>query len=71
MRRGRLTYPGAFHHGMNRGHEEKMIFAGDDAKERFLKIVAAGMKLTVIPLWYQKNAIPWGAVDIGPIFPYD
>lgn len=53
MRRGRLTYTGAFHHGMNRGHEGKMIFAGNDAKEHFLEIMAdAGKKLKIRILAY-------------------
>lgn len=36
MRRERLTYPGAFHHVMNRGINGEFIFPGDGDKERFL-----------------------------------
>ncbi len=29
MRRARITYKGAYHHAMNRGHEGKCIFSGN------------------------------------------
>ncbi len=36
MRRARLTYPGAFHHAMNRGHNGEDIFTGNTTKAQFL-----------------------------------
>jgi len=39
MRRARITYPGAFHHVMNRGFEGKKIFLTKKEKEIFLKIL--------------------------------
>ncbi len=40
MRRARLTFLGAFHHCVNRGHNGEPILAGDGAKVRFLEILA-------------------------------
>jgi putative transposase len=37
MRRERLTYPGAFHHVMNRGIKGEYIFPGDKDKEILLE----------------------------------
>jgi len=37
MRRARLTYQGAFHHCMNRGHGGEMIFSGEKYKRLFLE----------------------------------
>jgi REP element-mobilizing transposase RayT len=39
MRRARITYPGAFHHVMNRGIEGKDIFSDDTDKDIFLRIL--------------------------------
>lgn len=39
MRRARVTYQGAYHHGMNRGHEGKAIFAKTKEKETFLNLL--------------------------------
>ena len=39
MRRERLTYPGAFHHVMNRGINGQYIFPGDRDKEIFLEFL--------------------------------
>jgi hypothetical protein len=39
MRRERLTYPGDFHHVMNRGINGETIFPGDKDKEVFLEII--------------------------------
>jgi len=39
MRRVRLTYEGAFHHGMNRGINGESIFEGNANKEIFLDIL--------------------------------
>jgi hypothetical protein len=35
----RLTYPGALHNAMNRGHGGEIIFYGQDLKEVFLDIL--------------------------------
>jgi REP element-mobilizing transposase RayT len=40
MRQPRFTYPGAFHHCVNRGHNGEAILAGDKNKEAFLEILA-------------------------------
>ena len=40
MRRARITYQGAFHHAMNRGHDGLKIFKKDDDKEFFLKLLS-------------------------------
>ncbi len=39
MRRARITYHGAFHHAMNRGHDGLKIFKRDADKEFFLKLL--------------------------------
>ncbi len=36
MRRERITYPGAYHHVMNRGYDGNRIFAGNKNKSQFL-----------------------------------
>ena len=36
MRRERITYPGAYHHVMNRGDDGNDIFAGNKKKSQFL-----------------------------------
>jgi len=41
MRRARLTYKGAYHHVMNRGHGGEEIFYDDESKARFLDILEA------------------------------
>jgi REP element-mobilizing transposase RayT len=40
MRRARITYPGAFHHAMNRGHDGSDIFNGNRNKSQFLDYLA-------------------------------
>jgi putative transposase len=40
MRRARMTYPGAFHHVMNRGHGGEAVFSEDDNKKWFLRILS-------------------------------
>ena len=48
MERIRLTYPGAFHHAMNRGHGGEKIFSGPDLKKAFIDIMAdASRKLKI------------------------
>lgn len=44
MRRARLTYPGAFHHCMNRGHGRERIFAGEKDKTVFLNMLGMASK---------------------------
>ena len=36
MKRIRITYPGAYHHVMNRGYDGNEIFVGDRYKSQFL-----------------------------------
>ena len=50
MRRARLTYPGAFHHVMNRGIGGEHIFPGDADKQIFLDILAEKAKLLGVRL---------------------
>jgi putative transposase len=40
MRRARITYPGAFHHAMNRGHDGTDIFFGNKNKSQFIDYLA-------------------------------
>jgi len=44
MRRARLTFPGAFHHCINRGHGQERIFAGEKDKTVFLKMLGMASK---------------------------
>jgi REP element-mobilizing transposase RayT len=39
MRRARITYHGAFHHAMNRGHDGLKIFQKEEDKEFFLRLL--------------------------------
>lgn len=39
MRRARITYQGAFHHAMNRGHEGREVFLKDSNKITFLRLL--------------------------------
>ncbi len=48
MRRARITYKGAYHHAMNRGHEGKCIFSKDREKEFFLKLLVETSKILKI-----------------------
>jgi REP element-mobilizing transposase RayT len=50
MRRARLTYPGAFHHVMNRGIRGEYIFPDDADKKTFLEILAEKAKLLGVRL---------------------
>jgi REP element-mobilizing transposase RayT len=45
MRQPRFTYEGAFHHGMNRGHNREDIFAGSKNKQAFLGFLGECAKL--------------------------
>ena len=40
MRHARLTWQGAFHHVMNRGHNKEAIFSAEDLKKQYLQILA-------------------------------
>ena len=44
MKRVRITYPGAFHHDMNRGYEGNDIFAGNKNEARFLEFLEGKAK---------------------------
>ena len=50
MRRARLTYPGAFHHVMNRGIRGEYIFPDDGDKRTFLAILSKKAKLLGVRL---------------------
>ena len=53
MRRIRVTYPGAFHHVMNRGYDGKSIFPEDGDKNCFLKLLnEASQRLKIKILAY-------------------
>jgi REP element-mobilizing transposase RayT len=53
MQRIRLTYPGALHHAMNRGHGGEMIFSGSDLKKVFIDMLAeASRKLKIKVIAY-------------------
>lgn len=46
MRRARITYEGALHHGMNRGYEGRVLFADDQDRLCFLDILEKVQGLT-------------------------
>jgi REP element-mobilizing transposase RayT len=48
MRRARITYEGALHHGMNRGYEGRVIFADDQDRLFFLDLLQKVQELTRI-----------------------
>jgi REP element-mobilizing transposase RayT len=51
VRRARITYQGAFHHAMNRGHDGLKVFNKDEDKEFFLKLLseyAASLKIRIL-----------------------
>lgn len=50
MRRARLTYPGAFHHVMNRGIRGEYIFPDEKDKQTFLEILSEKAKLLGVRL---------------------
>ncbi len=50
MRQARRTYVGAFHHGMNRGHEGRKIFLDDRDEAVFLEMLSRAQKATRIRL---------------------
>jgi putative transposase len=50
MRRARLTYPGAFHHVMNRGIRGEYIFPDDGEKQVFLEILSEKAKILGVRL---------------------
>jgi REP element-mobilizing transposase RayT len=51
MRHARLTWPGAFHHLMNRGHGGDRIFATDSLKKSYLEILGAASKAFHVPIF--------------------
>ncbi|MCP5106792.1 MAG: hypothetical protein GY950_25640 [bacterium] len=50
MKRIRITYPGAYHHVMNRGYDGNPIFAGSKFKSRFLDYLEDSVSKTKIRL---------------------
>lgn len=50
MRRARITYEGALHHGMNRGYEGRIIFSDDQDRQTFLSLLDKTQELTQIRL---------------------
>ncbi len=48
MRRARITYDGALHHGMNRGYEGRILFADDQDKLTFLDLLEKNREQTRI-----------------------
>jgi hypothetical protein len=50
MKRVRITYPGAFHHAMNRGYDGNDIFAGNKNKAQFLEFLEGTAKKLKIHL---------------------
>jgi len=44
MRRERITYPGAYHHVMNKGYDGNAIFAESRYKSQFLDYLADSKK---------------------------
>ena len=50
MRHARLTWPGAYHHLMNRGHGGENIFADDSLKKSYLNILEEAGKIFQIPV---------------------
>lgn len=53
MRRARITFEGAFHHAMNRGHDGKAIFKRDTEKELLLeKLKSCSKQLSMRILAY-------------------
>ena len=54
MRRARITYPGAFHHAMNRGYDGTNIFKGNKNKAQFLDYLEdASKKMKIRILAYS------------------
>lgn len=51
MRRIRVTYPGAFHHVMNRGYDGNDIFFGHKNKSRFLDYLLDASKIMRIRIF--------------------
>ena len=51
MRRKRITYPGAFHHVMNRGYNGNHIFEGNKNKSQFLDYLEEAAKKLKIRLF--------------------
>jgi len=51
MRRARITYKGAYHHVINRGHESKKIFFDDSSKNYFLESIKNKSKKLKIEIY--------------------
>lgn len=50
MRRARITYEGALHHGMNRGYEGRTLFSDDQDNQTFLELLEKVQESTRIQL---------------------
>lgn len=58
MRRVRITYPGAYHHVMNRGYDGNPIFAGNVTKSHFLDYLESAvteMKMRIFAYCIMDN----------------
>lgn len=58
MRRARITYQGAYHHAMNRGHDGRSLFQDDPDREFFLdllKIQSKNLKIRVFAYCLMNN----------------
>jgi hypothetical protein len=51
MKRVRITYPGAFHHAINRGYDGNDIFLGNKNKAQFLDFLEGTTKKLKIHLF--------------------
>lgn len=45
MRQPRFTFPGAFHHCVNRAHGDEGIFGGEENKQKFIELLAEKIPL--------------------------
>ncbi|NIM12167.1 MAG: hypothetical protein GTO45_08650 [Candidatus Aminicenantes bacterium] len=51
MKRVRITYPGAYHHAMNRGYDGNDIFTGNKKKAQFVDLLEGTAKKLKIHLF--------------------
>jgi hypothetical protein len=58
MKRVRITYPGAFHHAMNRGYDGNDIFSGNKNKAQFLDFLEGTAKKLKIHLFAYGHRFP-------------
>jgi hypothetical protein len=55
MKRVRITYPGAYHHAMNRGYDGNEIFVGNKKKAQFLDFLEGTAKQLKVHLFAYKT----------------